>query len=123
MHYVNILSPSIGVGGYCLTKDPWFLDAISHKLNSPISLPKAGRIANENMPHYAYSIVNNYMKNTFQDYKNLKISIMGYSFKSDSGDTRYTPMREFIKFLINDGYSNLNIFDPMVPSNEITHLY
>lgn len=119
MHYVNILSPSIGVGGYCLTKDPWFLDAISSKLNSPISLPKAGRLANENMPHYAYSIVNNYMKDTFQDYKNLKISIMGYSFKSDSGDTRFTPMREFIKFLINAGYSNLNIFDPMVPSNEI----
>ena len=30
----------------------------------------------------------------------------------------YTNER-FIKFLINAGYNNLNIFDPMVPSNEI----
>ena len=30
-HYVNILYPANGVGGYCLTKDPWFVDAIGRR--------------------------------------------------------------------------------------------
>ena len=27
-NFVNILLPSNGVGGYCLTKDPWFLHSL-----------------------------------------------------------------------------------------------
>ena len=30
-HFVNILTPSIGVGGYCLTKDPWFVSSLGEK--------------------------------------------------------------------------------------------
>ena len=31
-HNVNILMPSMGVGGYCLTKDPWFVNHLGESL-------------------------------------------------------------------------------------------
>ena len=47
-HHVNILYPANGVGGYCLTKDPWFVDAIGRRagveLKIPARLPRGERL-------------------------------------------------------------------------------
>ena len=118
MHYVNILYPSIGVGGYCLTKDPWFLDAFSRKMGTNINLPSQGRKANELMPGYAFSKINNFMQR-YENYKEKKVSILGYSFKSNSGDVRFTPMEQFIKLLLKEGFNNIHIYDPMVSDKDI----
>lgn len=119
MHYVNILYPSIGVGGYCLTKDPWFLDAMANKLNSRISLPASGRKANELMPKYAFDKVNSFMINNFDNHKQKKIAVLGYSFKNDSGDTRFTPMKYFLEYLIEEEYSNIHLYDSMVDKSDV----
>ncbi len=113
-HYVNILTPSIGVGGYCLTKDPWFLDALAKKVETPIKLPSAGRGANDYMPHYAAKEVSDYIKSRKDGSFDSKISVLGYSFKSNSGDIRFTPMKVFVDNLIEKGYQNINIYDPTI---------
>ena len=48
--YVNILTPSVGVGGYCLTKDPIFLHKYAESKGIQLKLSAAGRIVNDNSP-------------------------------------------------------------------------
>ncbi len=122
-HYVNILTPSIGVGGYCLTKDPWFLDSLAKKLNSPIKLPSTGRIANDLMPHYAANEVSNFINSTKEGSLDSKISVLGYSFKTNSGDIRFTPMKVFIDDLIEKGHTNICIYDPTIIDEKYMHKY
>ena len=59
-NFVNILTPSNGVGGYCLTKDPWFLYSLGKEKNIELNTIKAGRKSNDIMPEYSvklYSII------------------------------------------------------------------
>ena len=39
-HHVNILYPANGVGGYCLTKDPWFVDALGRRAGVELADPE-----------------------------------------------------------------------------------
>jgi dTDP-alpha-D-glucose dehydrogenase len=118
-HYVNILTPSIGVGGYCLTKDPWFLSALGTKNNVDINLPRYGRMANDQMPGYVAKKIISFLKNKSAESKGLKIAILGYSFKSNSGDVRFTPMKYFIDKIYESGYENIAVFDPTISDNVI----
>lgn len=113
-HYVNILSPSIGVGGYCLTKDPWFIHSLAKKNNLALGLPSAARTANDLMPLYASNKIKDFLQNNYESPLSKKIAILGYSFKSNSGDVRFTPMKFFIDSLVHDGYSNISIYDSTV---------
>ena len=49
-HHVNILYPANGVGGYCLTKDPWFVDALGRRAGIELKIPRAARAVNDSMP-------------------------------------------------------------------------
>ena len=118
-HYVNILTPSIGVGGYCLTKDPWFLSALASSNKVEINLPKYGRKANDKMPLYVASSVDEFLSEKYTLHTKVKIAILGYSFKSNSGDVRFTPMRVFIKALFDLGYTNVHVYDPTVSLDSI----
>ena len=116
--YVNILTPSVGVGGYCLTKDPWFLSEFAKKINVEMHTPKISRKINESMPKFLFSI----FKNKIQElkYKNINILILGYSFKSNTGDTRFTPVEKFINLIRKEKFVNqLFISDPLVKTNDI----
>ena len=116
--YVNILTPSVGVGGYCLTKDPWFLSEFAKKINVEMHTPKISRKINESMPKFLFSI----FKNKIQElkYKNINILILGYSFKSNTGDTRFTPVEKFINLIGKEKFVNqLFISDPLVKTNDI----
>lgn len=117
-NYVNILTPSIGVGGYCLTKDPWFLSALGDKHDCPIKLPKTGRIVNDSMPDFCVQkIISHYYDNDI-DIKNTKIAVLGYSFKTNSGDTRFTPMHKFID-IMSSMVSEISVFDSTTKNEEI----
>lgn len=118
-HFVNFLTPSIGVGGYCLTKDPWFVSTLGDKNQRPLQLPRAGRTVNDSMPSYCSSKIINAVKLENKNIADIKISILGYSFKSNSGDTRFSPMITFVKSLIENGCNQISVFDSTISHNEI----
>ena len=117
-HFVNFLTPSIGVGGYCLTKDPWFVSTLGEKNQRPMQLPKAGRSVNDNMPSYCVNEIVSTVSRIKKDMKDIKISILGYSFKTNSGDTRFSPMIKFVNLLIDEGCKQISIFDSTISDNE-----
>ncbi len=107
----NIMRPGLGVGGYCLTKDPEFVK-ISSKyifktgLNFPIT-SRSLKI-NKNMTQNSLKFLKKYF---FK--KSLKILILGASYREDVGDTRFSSSIELFKKLKKKGH-NVMIHDPVV---------
>jgi dTDP-alpha-D-glucose dehydrogenase len=118
-HNVNILQPSIGVGGYCLTKDPWFVSALGDKNEIQLLLPKSGRTVNDNMPINAAKVVNNFFKSKNKTLEYEKIAILGYSFKTNSGDVRFSPMESFVKTMFINGAKKIHVFDSTINDGAI----
>jgi len=120
-HFVNLLTPSIGVGGYCLTKDPWFVSTLGDKNERPLKLPRTGRLVNDSMPLYCVNQIIRLLNNNDKKIQNVKIAILGYSFKNNSGDIRFSPMINFTDILINQGCEKIKVFDSSIDSNELIH--
>ncbi len=117
-HFVNFLTPSIGVGGYCLTKDPWFVSTLGEKNHRSLQLPSAGRSVNDSMPHYCANRIINKLGLNGIKIEDVKVAILGYSFKTNSGDTRFSPMITFAKLLIDQGCNQITFFDSTIGYNE-----
>lgn len=121
-HYVNILTPSNGVGGYCLTKDPWFVDALGKRHGAELLTPKTSRDVNDSMPGYCADQIVEHLKSVDGGIANAKVAVMGLAFKTNSGDVRLTPVIPFLKELRDAGVENLVIHDPMVLTHEADEL-
>ena len=117
-HYVNILTPSNGVGGYCLTKDPWFIDALGKRHGLELKLSAAGRSVNDAMPAYVFDQVDLFLKARGTAPADARIAVLGYSFKTNSGDCRFTPVAPFLSALTAAGYAGVAVCDPTVSATE-----
>jgi UDP-N-acetyl-D-glucosamine dehydrogenase len=109
----NIMLPGLGVGGYCLTKDP--LLASWAKMNlfgskENLQQSEAGVFINDQMPYYAYDFLQSQYKGSF---KGKKVLLLGVSYLNDVGDTRYTPVQGFFEQLVNAG-CDVILHDPHV---------
>jgi len=121
-HYVNILYPANGVGGYCLTKDPWFVDAIGRRAGVDMKIPRASREVNDSMPGHVFAQVDRVLKARGLAPADARVALLGFAFKSNSGDTRFTPVGPLVAALRDAGYGpGLTICDPMVTTREATH--
>jgi len=99
----NIRTPGLGVGGYCLTKDPMFAQASSDQLfNKTLDFPfsKLAVKVNHNMP---LKILSRFINLLGKDIKKSKILVCGVSYRQDVGDTRYSPSEEVVRELIELG--------------------
>lgn len=108
--YVNILLPSIGVGGYCLTKDPIFLDMEKSK-KEKFSLIAEARKINDNMPIYSANRIVEKLKKKKINVKNQRILILGATYKGNTDDIRETPVFNFVRSLKNNKLKKITIFD------------
>ena len=110
----NLMYPGIGVGGYCLTKDPLLASwARVNNFNGAENLVQSenGVKINDKMPHFAFE----FMLNSFnlRTINNLKILLLGVSYRSDVGDTRYSPVEPFYKNCKKNN-AIIDLHDPFV---------
>jgi UDP-N-acetyl-D-glucosamine dehydrogenase len=109
----NIRFPGLGVGGYCLTKDPKFTPAASKlffNLNSKFPFSNLAVKINNEMPLHVIDIIKeNYSKNL----KKAKILILGASYREDVGDSRYSPSMILLNSLRKLG-ADISYHDPYV---------
>ena len=121
-HYVNILTPSNGVGGYCLTKDPWFVDALGKRSGVELLTPRTSRAVNDSMPAYCGQIIVDHLAAQRIAVKDAKVAVLGLAFKTNSGDVRLTPVSHFLGALREAGVGTIAVHDPMVIAREAEEL-
>jgi len=108
----NLMYPGIGVGGYCLTKDPLLASWSKQNLfeaKKGLDQSIKGVQINDKMPLYAYQ----FLKKEINNLNRKKILLLGVSYRSDVGDTRFTPVEPFYNYLIKDG-AKIQLHDPYV---------
>lgn len=117
----DIAKPSPGVGGPCLSKDPYiFFNSL--KTNDNKSILKKVRNINENIPKYVYSKVLKLIKSVKINKKDIKIFFLGLAFKGypETSDVRYSTSIQVIKCFSK--FKNIYCYDPVLKVNEIKKL-
>lgn len=116
-HHVNILTPSMGVGGSCLTKDPWFVDHLARESGLELRLPSVGRAVNDAMPAYTVDLIRRRLALLGKDLGASKVAVLGLAFKSNTGDCRLSPTMPAIAAL-EEGSGELTLHDPLVSAED-----
>jgi UDP-N-acetyl-D-mannosaminuronic acid dehydrogenase len=119
MHY-----PGAGVGGHCLTKDPYLLvyghrNYTNYKFKTDILLKS--REINDYMPKHMVELMEDVFREKHKLVDNIKIVFLGVSYKADTDDTRNTPTQNIVKVLKNRYHSHNIVFlahDPYVKSRD-----
>ena len=94
----NMLRPSLGVGGYCLTKDPvlanWAMKDV-FEINDELSFAVNAVNINDTMPSHTVDLI----KEVYPELKDVRIAILGVSYLENVGDTRHSPSFTFVRLL------------------------
>jgi UDP-N-acetyl-D-mannosaminuronic acid dehydrogenase len=106
---VNIHSSGPGVGGPCLTKDPYLL-IYETALQNP-NLIVTAREINDYMPQHIVKLTLKALKLTGKSIKNSRITILGTAYKADVDDSRLSPSEPIIRELLILG-SEIFAYDP-----------
>ncbi|MBS1692430.1 MAG: nucleotide sugar dehydrogenase [Actinobacteria bacterium] len=116
-HNVNILMPSMGVGGYCLTKDPWFVNHLGQSLGLDLVIPRTSRTVNDTMPAYTFELVEKLLSDQGKAMEDSSVAVLGIAFKNNTGDCRLTPTKYTVALLEQSG-CRLTVHDPWVTDDE-----
>lgn len=112
---VNVLNPGTGVGGHCVSVDPWFI--VAENPNTA-RLIKTARQVNDDKPKW---VIKNILSHAESIEKSLgrlpNLAIYGIAFKPDVDDLRESPALEVARFL-NDGKFNIKVVEPNISELE-----
>jgi UDP-N-acetyl-D-glucosamine dehydrogenase len=110
--HANLMYPGIGVGGYCLTKDP-LLASWSRKSffgsESDLDMSINSVSVNDQMPIFAFER----LVQVFGDLNEKRVTFLGVSYRGDVGDTRFTPVEPLVN-LVREAGSKIKLHDPFV---------
>ena len=101
---INILSPGPGVGGHCISVDPWFFVETAPDLTPLIY---TARKVNDEQPHFVMSL----LQKALGSIKDKKIAALGLAYKPDVDDLRESPAAEVAHLLIDAG-ADVRAFEP-----------
>ena len=104
---VRILNPGPGVGGHCISVDPWFLVEAASDISPLI---RTARTVNDAQPHYVVEM----MKKVLGNLKDRKIAALGLSYKEDVDDLRESPAIEICRLLTQAG-AQVMAYEPYKP--------
>jgi len=107
---VNIHLPGAGVGGPCLTKDPYMLASLYREFWGT-QLIELARIINEYMPRHTVEIVVRALGDVGLSVKDAKIAVLGAAYKGGVDDTRESPAKYIVRELLEKG-ARVVVYDP-----------
>ncbi len=114
---VRILNPGPGVGGHCISVDPWFLVEAAPDITPLI---KTARQVNDAQPLFVLNLVKRALP-TGVSLQGLRIAALGLSFKADVDDMRESPAVEVAHLLQKEGAIVLG-YEPFKPTGQLPGL-
>lgn len=116
---VNILQPGPGVGGHCISVDPWFLVGDYPDLTNLIL---TARKINDSMPKHVLRRIRDIMKE--HNIKDIsKVGLYGLSYKENVDDTRESPTLQLLKRMDEHLAFGVKVFDPFVKTRMVDHQF
>ncbi|RPI94128.1 MAG: nucleotide sugar dehydrogenase [Chloroflexi bacterium] len=104
---IDILSPGPGVGGHCISVDPWFFVETAPELTPLIY---HARQVNDGQPYFVVEKV----KQALGSLAGKKIAALGLAYKPDVDDLRESPATEVVHLLKKEG-AQVNVWEPFKP--------
>ena len=104
---VKILNPGPGVGGHCISVDPWFFVEAAPDI---AKLIYSARRVNDDQPEFVVEL----LKKNIENLADKNITVLGLAYKPDVDDLRESPAVEIALKLIQENF-NLTIYEPYRP--------
>lgn len=117
---VNILNPGPGVGGHCISVDPWFLVGDYPML---ARLIKCARLTNDSMPEFVLGRIADVMRERgITDAR--RVGLYGLTYKEDVDDVRESPTLQMLENLERHlAAGQVKVYDPMVKRDLVPNQY
>lgn len=112
---VKILNPGPGVGGHCISVDPWFLVESAPDLSRLIH---TARKVNDDQPNFVIKLV----EKALGDLKGKKIAALGLAYKPDVDDLRESPAVEVVQLLQQAG-AIVKAYEPFKPDANLPGIH
>lgn len=114
--------PSPGVGGYCLSKDPWLYGSIDPSAGHAL-LSAQGRAINSDAAHYPVRILERWARRHGRPLEGLRVLIVGMAFKGwpATSDVRSSSSLVVAEELVAHG-CHLRVHDAVVTDAALTGL-
>ena len=107
---VRILNPGPGVGGHCISVDPWFLVG-DYPLET--SLIYEARKINDSMPEYVLERIYTIMQE--KHLTNLsRVGLYGLTYKENVDDVRNSPTLQLLNSMQHHLSQGICVYDPLV---------
>lgn len=108
---VNILSPGPGVGGHCISVDPWFLVGDYPDI---VNVIRAARKVNDGMPNFVLKRIHTVMQeHGLMDVS--RVGLYGLTYKEQVDDTRESPTLQLLHIMDEHLAGGLiKVYDPYV---------
>ncbi len=114
----HILTPGPGVGGYCLTKDAYYLTTPASKKGFRPRILFTARSVNDSMPTHVVRLLVEALTEAGITADGANVAVLGVSFKANTADVRDSPSLKVIEKLLRKGVK-LSIHDPLADLNSI----
>ncbi|MFZ3577510.1 nucleotide sugar dehydrogenase [Virgibacillus sp. DJP39] len=116
---VNIMQPGPGVGGHCISVDPWFLVGDYPDLTNLIL---TARKINDSMPRHVLGRIRDIMRE--HGIKDIsKVGLYGLTYKENVDDTRESPTLQLLERMDEHLAFGVKVFDPLVKERIVDHQF
>jgi nucleotide sugar dehydrogenase len=116
---VNILQPGPGVGGHCISVDPWFLVGDYPSLTKVIN---ESMKTNDSMPDFVLHRIYDVMKeNSMIDVK--RVGLYGLTYKENVDDMRESPTLQLLESQKYHLATGLKVYDPYIEKDVVANQY
>ena len=116
---VNILQPGPGVGGHCISVDPWFLVGDYPSLAKVID---ESMKTNDGQPAFVLNRIHEIMKeNGIKDTR--RVGLYGLTYKENVDDVRESPTLQLLECQERHLAEPLKVYDPFIDKDIVPNQY
>lgn len=116
---VNILQPGPGVGGHCISVDPWFLVGDYPSIAKVID---ESMKTNDGMPDFVLNRIHEIMKeNGLADI--ARVGLYGLTYKENVDDMRESPTLQLLESQERHLAPGLKVYDPFIAHDIVANQY
>lgn len=116
---VNILQPGPGVGGHCISVDPWFLVGDYPSLAKVID---ESMKTNDGMPDFVLNRIYEIMKEKGMT-DITRVGLYGLTYKENVDDMRESPTLQLLESQERHLATGLKVYDPFITKNVVRNQY